>query len=327
MKAYIFSPLTFDPRSSSSNASSNSQALAQRVRQLENALAINQAYPRPEELRCHIASPKEPRTSASLAASPLPSGRNGVALSTRSPCSFLSSSIVTNTCSPVTADDSVGVDVSACQLGPNWFFNGIPIFSEKGIKWLSTRTDQNVKRDEFLIPVTDPSPLSLIKSPEEIYQLPDQDETRRTLNAFFESPFRLKFPVIDESLFKSTMQVAYDPVDRNMASAIQLAARACVLAVLSITAWSTESHHNTQNIDTEMCAAKAQIILVNLTENISLDTLQAIILLVRRIYCSSFSTLIRFPLTLCPSNCKKCSRAAGKEVHSSTPSPVAWSAL
>jgi hypothetical protein len=208
-------------------------------------------------------------------------------------------------------------------LGPNWFFNGIPILSEEGIKWLSTRTDQNVKWDEFLIPITDPSPLSLIESPGDICHLPDQDGTRRTLNGFFESPFRLTFPVIDEALFETTMQIAYDPVDRYKASVTQLAARACVLAVLSITAWSTESHHSTQNIDTEMCAVKAQIILVNLAENISLDTLQAIILLVSRIYCSLFSTLIRSPLTLCPSNCKKCSRAAGKELLSSIPFRVA----
>ncbi|KAJ5995565.1 hypothetical protein N7481_002542 [Penicillium waksmanii] len=288
---YILTFLTFDSRSASSNASSDSQALSQRVRQLENALAITQVESRPELSGCHIASPKEPRKPASLAASSLPSGRSGIVLSARSPYSCLSSSIAINTCNSVAADDSAGVDVSAYQFGPNWFFNGIPIFSEEGIKWLSTRTDQNVNWAEFLIPMTDPSPLSLIESPGEICHLPDQDETRRTLNGLFESPFRLTFPVIDESLFESTMQIAYDPVDKNMASATQLAARACILAALSITASSIESHQRTQNIDAEMCAAKAQIILVNLAETTNLDTLQAIILLVSRIHCSLFSTL------------------------------------
>jgi hypothetical protein len=302
--------------------------LSQRVRHLENALAIAKTEHKPELPRHIIASPNEPRTPTSSAASFVLSGRDGMALSARSPYSLISSQAATNTCSPAAVTDSTGLDASCYQLGPNWFFNGIPIFSEEGIRWLSTRTDQNVKLAEFFIPVDDPSPLSLVQrvSYGEICDLPEQDEARRILTGFFDSPFRLAFPILDEVLFETTMEIAYEPVESNAASATQLSAKACVLATLSITAWwSNASHDNTWEIDTEMCAAKAHLLLVNLTESISLNTLQVIVLLVSITHCSLFSTTVRYLLTQYPSNCNASSRAAGKELLSSTQLRVTWS--
>lgn len=206
--------------------------------------------------------------------------------SARSPYSFLSSSIATKTCGLALVDECSRLDMSAYQLGPNWFFNGIPMFSEEGIRWLSTRTDQNVKLADFLVPIADLNPLSLIESFSEICHMPDQDETRRALDGIFKSPSRLTFPVLDKDSLETTMHIAYEPLNEDTKLTTQLAARACVLASLSITAWPNASHKSYRNIDPEICAAKAEILLVNLTENISLDTLQAIILLVSITHCA-----------------------------------------
>lgn len=268
-----------------SEASSDVQTLFQRIKQLESALAQNE--PRQESTCRDLANSEEPKIPASSKVNPppnstIPSGRKRIVLSESSPSSLIFAQPATNTCNSATADNHAGVNVSANQLGPNWFFNGIPIFSEAGRQWVSTRTDQDVAWADFCIPIMDSSPFSAVPPSfsQEICDLPDQDATREILSDFFRSSFRLTFPVLNQVLFETTMETAYETVDRNMSSATQAAARACVFGALSIALRLNAPHQSAPSIDADVCAANANFLLMHLTGDISLETLQTILLLV-----------------------------------------------
>jgi hypothetical protein len=157
----------------------------------------------------------------------------------------------------------------------------MPISSEAGRQWLSTRTDQEISWAELCIPTMDysPSAHSSYFSQEELV-LPDQDTTRELMRDFFRSSFRLNFPVLEQVLFEKTMQTAYEPVDSDVVSPAKATARACVLGALSIVARSDASHQNSICIDADACSAGAYSLLMHLTEDISLETLQVVLLLV-----------------------------------------------
>jgi hypothetical protein len=177
------------------------------------------------------------------------------------------------------------VTVSANQLGPNWFFNGIPISSEAGRQWISTRTGQSATQVEFSIPIKISSPFSALQPSfsQEACELPDKDSTREILDVFFRSSFRLGFPVLDKVLFETTMETAYEPMDRMLFSSTQISARACVLSALSIASRLNASRQIPLSMDADMCAAKAYCLLMHITGDMSLETLQTALILVRRI--------------------------------------------
>lgn len=268
-----------------SKTSNDVQILFQRIKQLESALA--QAEPRRESTCQDLADPENLKIPASSKANPshvstISSGRKRSVLSKSSPSSSLiSAQTATNSCNSTTADYH-GVNVSASQLGPNWFFNGIPIFSEAGRQWLSTRTDQDVTWAGFCTPIMDSPPLSVLPPSfsQDSCDLPDQDTTREILSGFFRSSFRLTFPVLDQALFETTMETAYGPVDRDVFSSTQAAAKACVLGALSIATRLKTPHQSTRSIDADLCAVKANFLLMYLTGDTSLETLQTILLLV-----------------------------------------------
>ncbi|OQD90571.1 hypothetical protein PENANT_c001G11830 [Penicillium antarcticum] len=117
-----------------SKASSDVQILSQRIKQLENALV--RAGPRKRSTP-DLANPEEPQITASSQVksrgiSTSPSGRERFALSDSSPSSLVFTPPAINTYHYATADHDAGINVSANQLGPNWFFNGMAIFSEEG---------------------------------------------------------------------------------------------------------------------------------------------------------------------------------------------------
>ncbi|KAJ6068265.1 uncharacterized protein N7446_005302, partial [Penicillium canescens] len=289
-----------------SEASSNVQALFQRIKQLESALV--QANPRQESTCRDLANPEDPKIPASSKVNPsnistVSSGRERSVLSESSPSSSLVfAQAATNTCNSATADYHTAADVSASQLGPNWFFNGIPIFSEAGCRWVSTRTDQDVTWTDICIPIMDFSPLSALPPSfsQEICDLPDQDATREILSDFFRSSFRLTFPVLNRVLFETTMETAYKPADRNMFSSTQTAARACVFGTLSIATRLKRPHQSARPIDADLCAAKANFLLMYLIGDISLETLQTILLLqLQRMFCGHWQGAAFFHSIAC----------------------------
>lgn len=170
------------------------------------------------------------------------------------------------------------------HMGLNWFFNGIPIFSERGRQWVSFRTGQAVQWSNFRILSARPSPFSALYpqlSQEELCMLPDRDLVQSILVVFFGSSFRLTFPLLDPVLMEETMETAYEPIHNLHPPPSHVSARACVLAALSVVCRLKGSKYLSNSIDTDLCAHKAHRLLQRITSHISLETLQTVLLLVR----------------------------------------------
>lgn len=170
---------------------------------------------------------------------------------------------------------------TASQLGPNWFFGGISISSEAGRQWISSRTDQDITGEEFCIPVRDFGPSSVVQSPSllERCELPEKEATQQALGYFFASSFRRTFPVLDQVLFESTIDTAYENVDGILPSPTHISARACVFAALSITCRLVRPYRDL-DINVNAYAAKAHSLLMHVLEDTSLTNLQTVLILV-----------------------------------------------
>lgn len=98
-------------------------------------------------------------------------------------------------------------------------------------------------------------------------ELPDRKVVEQYFSFFISSEFRLSFPLVDPVLFKQTMDVAYEHGERvtNGLGFEQITAKACVFAFLSVIslleAERTERFPDIPSIDTDMMAAKAQMLL------------------------------------------------------------------
>ncbi|CAG7951517.1 unnamed protein product [Penicillium olsonii] len=165
-------------------------------------------------------------------------------------------------------------------MGPNWFFNGIPICSEAGRHWMSMKTSQNVSLDDFCIPDSDSSSVDPGSTfGPELCELPDEFLTREILSAYRASSFRLAFPVLDEVLIENTLRSAYNAPTEAQTSTAQLSAMACVLAAISMASHFKSSQQTPNLIDADACAAKARSLLTQALGNTSLTTIQTILLL------------------------------------------------
>ncbi|KAJ5553258.1 hypothetical protein N7494_002636 [Penicillium frequentans] len=187
----------------------------------------------------------------------------------------------TNDCISPTNSTSAKYSVSISQLGPNWYFEGIPISSEAGFQWISTRTGQTVTGTEFRIPGLKSSFSEALRPSisSKLCELPEQEVTRKILTGFFGSSFRLEFPVLNQDLFEKTIEVAYGPVNKNLISPGQTSARACVLGAISFASCQHTRGQIPLSVDVESCAAEAHRLILNITGDMGLDTLQTALLL------------------------------------------------
>jgi hypothetical protein len=249
--------------------------LSQRIEQLEGALA--QASPSRERTHWACTTPGE----TPILSSPGEGGRLDIPEGPlENPTSIPAQTPINSYGSP-TAEPRTKSTFFANQLGPNWFFNSISISSEAGRQWMSTRTNQAVSLDDFCVPITEPS-TSLFHEPvplSDLCDLPDECVTRETLSVYFESSFRLAFPVLDQVLLERTIETAYRSVDTTAHSNENLSAKACVLAAIAI-ASCLDPPRQIPLMDADTCAAKANFILIRITGNVSLTSLQAIVSLV-----------------------------------------------
>ncbi|KAJ5735133.1 uncharacterized protein N7483_000258 [Penicillium malachiteum] len=183
------------------------------------------------------------------------------------------------------SDHHAKITRSASQLGPNWFFNKIPIPSEAGCRWMAARTGQDVSGNEFDIPGFTPPPSSILSSGlQNGFELPDQDLLREMLNKFFRSSFGREFPVLDKDSLEKTIETAYTPVDENDISSVQLSARACILGAFSFISTQKEFREMLDrdgiSIDFERCTSEAQRLFFYIQGDSSLETLQTALFLV-----------------------------------------------
>ncbi|PYH91068.1 hypothetical protein BO71DRAFT_360203 [Aspergillus ellipticus CBS 707.79] len=263
---------TFDrqhPRKKRHN--SDVQNLLQRIQQLEGALT--RAEPTTASTGRDVTNSENQTTPGSSSITP---GGDGTA-----PEISLSPMNFAQTSDYVTGGCLAKGPGSTNQIGPNWYFNGIPISSEAGCRWISTRTGQNITMADFSVPITAPSLPSALRrfSLQEASDLPDKEAVRETISAFFRSPFRLSFPVLDETLFEFTLEAAYERIDGALLSPTQVSARACVLGAISILSGSNASRQMSVFKNSDIYAAKAHCLLLHGAENNSLWNLQTALML------------------------------------------------
>lgn len=173
---------------------------------------------------------------------------------------------------------------AAKDLGPHWFFNGVPIFSDEGQRWVSSQTGQEVKWSEFRIPMYRSTPPSVLHSDESdsgLLDIIDQITVRRILQPFLSTSTPLWFPVIDPVLFETTLDTAYEILDDPLSSPTHIAARACVLAAISISGRMKIPGASPSPLDPERSAMKAQRLISLIPGFMSFDTLTTVLALVK----------------------------------------------
>ena len=234
-----------------------------RVKQLEDILARAE----PELDPCQDVASSETSTTAGPSTV---SNHQQLILTSGSP---LGSTVSIQEPDSTSEEARASVSSSASQWGPNWFFNGIPMSSERGLRWISTRTDQTVTWADFSIPITKPSPSLAppLSSLPDVLGLPDKDTTVKVMSVFFRSRFRLSFPILDETLFEDTLKSAYDSFNPSLPSATQISARACVSSALSLACCINPSSQIL--IDAKLCAANAHNLFLQIADDIILFTL------------------------------------------------------
>ncbi|CAG7947779.1 unnamed protein product [Penicillium salamii] len=157
----------------------------------------------------------------------------------------------------------------------------MPIRSEAGRLWISTKTSQTVSLEDFCITISEPASFVDLgpTSRSGLGKLPDEFETRELLNAYLMSPFNFAFPILDEVLLESTIQSAYSESAEISLSTTQLSTTACLLATISMASYLNLSQQISTAIDAHTCAAQANSLLIQAMGDISLTTLQTILLL------------------------------------------------
>ncbi|KAK3954792.1 hypothetical protein QBC32DRAFT_74854 [Pseudoneurospora amorphoporcata] len=177
------------------------------------------------------------------------------------------------------------------HLGEISSYNGIPFFSEDGQAWIRSRTGQEASFPEIWGDVppwqTRPSFDSVFlckvaRQPVGQLELPERKVVEQYVSFFIASEFRLAFPLVDPVLFEETLDLAYGRAGEqgamNGLSFEQITAKACVFAFLSIISLlefeRTERFPDIPSIDTDMLAAKAQMLLPLTIQALDITSLQ-----------------------------------------------------
>lgn len=180
---------------------------------------------------------------------------------------------------------------SSSQLGHVSSEASIPILFECDQKWLQSNIAENTPL-YFMHqrPVYEPnlSPSRLFTSLGTLNDLPNKATVKQALDTFSTSTIWLVFPLVDPVLFEYTITKAFEPCD-GTPSMDHTSARACVLAFLSVMHFLQVQVGILPSIDGHMCAAKAFHALSDILEDVSVVTLQTIVMLVS----------INEPLELC----------------------------
>lgn len=163
----------------------------------------------------------------------------------------------------------------------------MPILSEKGQKWVSSRTGQDVTFSRFRSSPSKPLSASLPAlstsqsciSSNQLYELPSRETLQKLVDIFFSSPFWLVFPVLDRVLFEDSIIIAYESTGEPP-SINQITAKCCIFAFCSIVCLY-QGGVDIPDIDSDTCAVQAHFLLADVMENTSIVTLQAIFMLVR----------------------------------------------
>ncbi|RAL03246.1 Zn(II)2Cys6 transcription factor [Aspergillus ibericus CBS 121593] len=156
-------------------------------------------------------------------------------------------------------------------------YSGIPCFSHDGYEWVRSCTGESGTFEDVWSHKSQNHVPHLTPPPQNGYipvtpDLPDRTLVEQYVRHFFTSFECLVFPVVDEVLFRDTVDLAYQPCQGALPVGIT-SARACVLAFLAFIAELDPSPH-LPHVDSAVYAAKAQHLLPYMLHDVSLPTLQ-----------------------------------------------------
>ncbi|KAI1111348.1 hypothetical protein F5Y14DRAFT_314718 [Nemania sp. NC0429] len=259
---------------------SDVEGLFSRVEQLENALATSHSK--------NLPSPVELEETEGLR-SPDSGGEDDLLQSETTssaatiPFLLSGSSVASQVAGVRLASLSIGEDAATClPLAQYWYCRGLSLLSERGRRYIFSKTGQD--RDFRSLGVVHPRPsllgLNCLQFPvdQRLWELPPEHQVRKLAATFFSSPFQLIFPIIDRALFNITIEVAYGRAEGLTPS--NAASKACVLAAFSMFRRLDGSREFAPDAKDDICAAKAQCILAYMPGEISLTSLEAVLMLV-----------------------------------------------
>ncbi|RAK81355.1 uncharacterized protein BO72DRAFT_444417 [Aspergillus fijiensis CBS 313.89] len=164
-------------------------------------------------------------------------------------------------------------------------YNGIPSLSLDGQEWVQARTGED-KRFNSLWPSQPqrptPQPFSSFSHALHGYagvpDLPDRSIVDQYVQQYFSSFIRFIFPLIDSLLFKETVDLAYSPCQGPPPVEI-ISAKMCVMAFLALMSMILRPQDNLPAVDADVYAVKAQNLLPQIMNNVSLSTFQTMLML------------------------------------------------
>ncbi|KAH6890289.1 hypothetical protein B0T10DRAFT_537807 [Thelonectria olida] len=284
---------TFTRTKRNKSNSPDIQQLLRRIEHLENALDL--AHKTAQCQPSHQVAHNSPEFTALITNNDSPRHSSSTLSATHS--STTESNLLPLLSSPGTGCHlaslpSGRIPFSGSDLGQNWYYKGMPVVSERGQAWISSKTGQEFTFDKFnlfgnnqlgVLPSTFPSLLRHISSPE-VWEMPDKSVAQIMVDTLFTSSFQLFFPVLDQYLFKETIEMSYGPCNVPL-SREHVSARACVLAALSLTFHITRANESTSgsasfsSFQSDVYAAKAQALLGLISGDASLVRLQTVLML------------------------------------------------
>lgn len=160
-------------------------------------------------------------------------------------------------------------------LGQHWYFKGVPLFSEKGIDWMSSKIGQRPALGKFRLFGSYSSPPSLFQPRVE---LPDRDVVHEVLDAWLSSDWQCLYPVLDSSLVVGTIEAAYTLLPNQETIHRQRTAEACLLAALAIYSLMTE-HEMPELLEGDAYANTAHSYLAQVSDASNFETLETVLML------------------------------------------------
>jgi hypothetical protein len=151
-------------------------------------------------------------------------------------------------------------------LGQHWYFKGVPVNSTKGREWMSSKVGENVSLDGFRLFGTQKRDLS---SPPPSFSFPERHTVEEFLNSYFNSHWRLIYPIIDPGLVEDTLAEAY---------AESRGARVCLLAFMAMSSRLKGSQLQLNESDVYVHASHSY--LPQLLSQGTLESLQTVLMLV-----------------------------------------------
>jgi hypothetical protein len=162
-------------------------------------------------------------------------------------------------------------------LGQHWYFKGVPLFSEKGIDWMSSKIGQRPALGKFRLFGSHSSPLSPFQPRAE---LPERETVHELLESWMSSDGQLLYPVLDPDLVQETVEAAYalsqDPVTYQR----QRTAEACILAFLALSSLFKSDDTVPDLLDGNVYANSSHSYLTQTFEGSTMETLETVVMLV-----------------------------------------------